>query len=41
MAGLHNTIGSNGGAYTSLSMIMSVTKRAYEESAAAATDKGE
>ncbi len=42
MAALHNTIRGNSGAYTSLSMIMSVTKRAYEESAVAGiTVKGE
>ena len=42
MAALHNTIRGNGGAYTSLSMIMSVTKRASVESAAAGiTVKGD
>lgn len=39
MAGIHNTI-SGGGAYTPLAAIMNASKRAYEESAAAA-GKGE
>lgn len=39
MAGIHNTI-SGGGAYTPLAAILNVSKRAYEESAAAA-GKGE
>jgi hypothetical protein len=39
IAGIHNTI-SGGGAYTPLAGILSATKRAYEESAAAA-GKGE
>lgn len=39
MAGIHNTI-SGGGAYTPLAAILNASKRAYEESAAAA-DKGE
>ncbi|EOE7354870.1 ead/Ea22-like family protein [Enterobacter hormaechei] len=39
MAGIHNTI-TAGGAYTPLAAIMNASKRAYEESAAAAA-KGE
>lgn len=39
MAGIHNTI-TGGGAYTPLAAIMNASKRAYEESAAAAA-KGE
>lgn len=39
MAGIHNTI-SGGGAYTPLAAILNASKRAYEESAAAA-GKGE
>lgn len=39
MAGIHNTI-SGGGAYTPLAAILNASKRAYEESAAAAA-KGE
>ncbi|WP_447726831.1 ead/Ea22-like family protein [Enterobacter asburiae] len=39
MAGIHNTI-TGGGAYTPLAAILSASKRAYEESAAAA-GKGE
>ncbi|MCI2290958.1 ead/Ea22-like family protein [Enterobacter sp. I4] len=39
MAGIHNTI-RGGGAYTSLAAILNASKRAYEESAAAA-GKGE
>lgn len=39
MAGIHNTI-SGGGAYTPLAAVLNVSKRAYEESAAAA-GKGE
>ena len=39
MAGIHNTI-TGGGAYTPLAAILNASKRAYEESAAAA-DKGE
>lgn len=39
MAGIHNTI-TAGGAYTPLAAILNASKRAYEESAAAA-DKGE
>jgi hypothetical protein len=42
MAGIHNTI-TGGGAYTPLAAILTASKRAYEESAAAAgiTTKGE
>jgi hypothetical protein len=41
MAGIHNTI-TGGGAYTPLSGILNASKRAYEESAvAASTVKGE
>lgn len=42
MAGIHNTI-TGGGAYTPLASILNASKRAYEESAAAAgiTVKGE
>ncbi|HHX8240218.1 TPA: ead/Ea22-like family protein [Enterobacter asburiae] len=42
MAGIHNTI-KGGGAYTPLAAILTTSKRAYEESAAAAgiTTKGE
>lgn len=39
MAGIHNTV-SGGGAYTPLAAILNASKRAYEESAAAA-GKGE
>lgn len=39
MAGIHNTI-TGGGAYTPLAAILNASKRAYEESAAAA-GKGE
>lgn len=39
MAGIHNTI-AGGGAYTPLTAILNASKRAYEESAAAA-GKGE
>lgn len=39
MAGIHNTI-AGGGAYTPLAAILNASKRAYEESAAAA-GKGE
>lgn len=39
MAGIHNTV-TGGGAYTPLAAIQNVSKRAYEESAAAA-GKGE
>jgi len=39
MAGIHNTI-TGGGAYTPLAAILNASKRAYEESAAAAC-KGE
>lgn len=39
MAGIHNTV-TGGGAYTPLAAILNASKRAYEESAAAA-DKGE
>lgn len=39
MAGIHNTI-TGGGAYTLLAAILNASKRAYEESAAAAA-KGE
>ncbi|MDE5206809.1 ead/Ea22-like family protein [Citrobacter amalonaticus] len=39
MAGIHNTI-KGGGAYTPLAAILNASKRAYEESAAAA-GKGE
>lgn len=40
MAGIHNTI-TGGGAYTPLAAILNASKRAYEESAAASSPKGE